>query len=183
MAGSRYPSRPKASVALVIAFAKLVDSGLTWRKWWTFAGAVLIGQTIFEMICLAFGHPWVYYGTQPFIVFSLPLWIMFTCVSFQLLGGAGVYAIQHYLPTRLHWLAIPAMPVLFLAEHGASALPGALALHSTSNVALIWLGGTGSIVASVLIVWVVGLFFVDRPKPLSTNTIREGQKWEKTPTS
>lgn len=157
--------------AVVIAFAKLADSGLTWRKWWTFAGAILVGQTVFEMICLAFDHPWVYYGNQPFVVLSLPLWIMFTCVSFQILGGAGVYAIQHYLPARAHWLAVPAMPVLFLAGHGAAALPGALALHSTDNAALIWLGATGSIAVSVLIIWVLGLLFVRDPKSRTTNTI------------
>jgi hypothetical protein len=157
--------------AVVVALTKLVDSGLTWRKWWIFSGGILLGQTIFEMICLAFGHPWLYYGNQPFVLLNLPLWIMFTCVSFEILGGAGVYAIQNYLRPQYHWLAIPAMPVLFLAGHGASALPGALALHSTDNTALIWLGATGSIAVSVLIVWFVGLVFIESAKPKDAGAV------------
>ena len=149
--------------AVAVGTIKLIDSGLTWRKWWMFAGGVLVGQTIFEMICIACGHPWLYYGKQPFVVLHLPLWIMFTCVSFQILCGASIYAIRTHLPVGLHWLAIPAMPLLFLAGHGASALPGAVALHSTDNTALIWIGATGSIAVSTGIVWVIGVLLMRRP--------------------
>jgi hypothetical protein len=144
------------------AFLYLADRGFTARLWWVFVIGSIVGQVVMEEIILAIGPAWIYYGPQPFRMIHFPFWIAATAAVYQMAIGAGVWAIVHRLPARQHWLIVPATPLLFLIGHATAAFPGGLALYSTGNTALLWLGGAVSIVLSFTICWALSLAFVPR---------------------
>lgn len=148
--------------AATTAFLFLAARGFTARLWWVFVIGSIVGQVVMEEVILAIGPAWIYYGPQPFRMIHFPAWIAVTAAVYQMVIGAGVWAITRYLPTRHHWLIVPATPLLFLVGHATAAFPGGLALYSTDDTALIWLGGATSIVLSFAICWGLSTAFVPR---------------------
>src|SRR5882762_5314583 len=48
----------------IIGFGWMADRGFSTRSWWTMWGAAFSFAAAFEMVCMALGHQWLYYGKQ-----------------------------------------------------------------------------------------------------------------------
>lgn len=134
-------------------FIGRVDKGMTARTWWTVWSATVVSTFLFEPVPLAFDL-WTYYGPQPLSLFGFPLYWAFLNATFLYVLAMGVHGIVRVVPSRHHWLIVPAMPMLLMAGHGAPALPVATTLASTDSQILNELGGLATMGLCVLVAWV-----------------------------
>jgi hypothetical protein len=151
----------------VVIFTRYAGRGFTTRQWWALWGGTLAFCAGFEMFWMAMKQPWLYYGHQALVVARLPIWVPFTYVSFLFAMSAGVYGIVTKLPRRHMWLVIPGMPCLLAAGHAATSIPGAAALYSTHNHALILLGALGSMALATMLSFALSLCFRRPAEPLT----------------
>lgn len=145
---------------------RMSERGISARAWWTRWAAFLSFAIAFEMATLtAGGTTWIYHGTQAFKVLDVPVLTPFTYVSFVVTIGVGVCLMARHLPRRLHWLILPAVPMLMVAGHAATSFPLAIALHSgTHSPTLVALGALGS-AAFAVVVSFLGSLAVRAPWP------------------
>jgi hypothetical protein len=138
--------------------------GVTARRWWTVWAGFLLFATGLEMLAAkglsdAHSGPWTYYGHQGFEVLNVPFFTPWTYISIGLPIAVGAVAVARWLPARLHWVLLPAVPMLMAAGHMMTALPSALALNSTSSQFLNDLGALGSAAFAVLLSYLASQAF------------------------
>jgi hypothetical protein len=150
--------------------------GISARQWWTGWLGFGVFATVFEIACVRLGdHPWVYYGPQAFRVLEIPILTTFTYVSFVLAIGAGVCALARFLPPSLHWLIIPAVPMLMAASHVATSLPIAIALSGTSDTTIIGAASVGALGLSAALAFVLQKAFA-QPWPQPAGAAQAGER-------
>jgi hypothetical protein len=146
----------------VLLFDHLHRRGLTARIWWSLwagtAGAIIA----IELAVMQIGEAWIYYGPQRTVVADLPIWTVITYVSFLFAIAAGVHGLSRSLRPGDRWLIVPAVPALLAGAHVTTSLPGAAALYSTDDPALILAGALGSMAVAVLLAQGLSRFFVLR---------------------
>lgn len=159
-----------------IYFLRQLEHGLSaatlWRNY-ALVIAIAIGIEIFGVSLDA----WVYYGSQPYVVFGVPLWAPFTYGGFVVTICVGLHAMATNLDRRHHWLIVPAIPMFMGGGHCILALPAALAMFTTDTPLWIWLGATVSIALSLLLVYVVSLVYCsdrNRAAAAASSSARRG---------
>ena len=109
--------------------------GITAKAWWTHWVAFVIAANLFEMIALTIGgKTWIYYGTQAYKTFGVPVCTPFSYTSLDIAIAAGVCSIVRFLPRRLHWLIVPAVPTLMIASQASTVFPISVALHDGASI-------------------------------------------------
>jgi hypothetical protein len=109
--------------------------GISTKSWWTHWIAFVIGANVFEMIALTVGgNTWIYYGTQAYKTFGVPVCTPFSYTSLDIGIAAGVCSIVRFLPRRQHWLIVPAVPTLMVASQASTVFPVAVALHDGEGI-------------------------------------------------
>src|SRR5687768_8572781 len=144
----------------VLRFDHLHHRGFTTRTWWSLwagtAGAIIA----IELAVMQIGAAWIYYGPQRTVVADLPIWTPITYVSFLFAIAAGISGLSRLLRPGDRWLIVPAVPALLAGAHVTTSLPGAAALYSTDDPALILAGALASIAVAVLLAHGLSRFFV-----------------------
>lgn len=145
---------------------RLCERGVGARLWWTRWAGFLAFAIVFEMLILTIGGtPWIYHGTQAFVVAGVPVLTPFTYVSFDVTIGVGVAALARFLPRRHQWLIVPAVPMLMVAGHAMTSLPLAVVLATgTTSTTAVAAGAIGSAVFAVVLSYAASLA-VRRPWP------------------
>ena len=150
---------PWYMVVPVLLFIQRFESSSNASSYWQWYVATFILVLAYELLGVNLGA-WVYYGYQPFVFWGVPIWIVFTFTGFVMALSVGVFLISRYLPARLYWVFIFAVPLLLSSSHAALTVPAALALFTESGVALNYFGGSASIVLTLLFVWLLQKFLV-----------------------
>lgn len=143
--------------------------GISARGWWARWAGYATFAVVFEMAILTVGGtPWIYHGTQAFMLLHVPVLTPFTYISFVTAIAAGVTLMARHLPRSQQWLIVPAVPVLMLAGHAATSLPLAIVLYSnTHSTGLVALGAIGSAGLAIALSYVASQAFVERkPEPV-----------------
>jgi hypothetical protein len=144
----------------VLVFDNLRRRGFTTRSWWSLwagtAGAIIA----IELAVMQIGAAWIYYGPQRTVIADLPIWTPITYVSFLFAIAAGVHGLSRSLRPGDQWLIVPAVPALLAGAHVTTSLPGAAALYSTDEPALILAGALASIAVAAVLAHGLSRFFV-----------------------
>jgi hypothetical protein len=139
-------------------------TGVTARQWWTAWCGFLVFALGLEMLSAkgfgsAQGAPWIYYGHQPFMVLGVPIFTPWSYISIDIPIAVGACLAARYLPRRMHWLVLPATPMLMVAGHAMTALPSAVAVNSTNSTLLIDLGALGTAGSALVLSYCASLAF------------------------
>jgi hypothetical protein len=122
-----------------LALLGMFDKGVTSRRFLLFCGAAVASTIVFEVVPMHYDL-WRYYGPQGLQIGQVPLWWGFTNAH-GLIGTAVLLHLpRRLLPERSLVLLVPLMPVLFVAVHTAGAIPGHLAINSTTSEAAAYVG-------------------------------------------
>ncbi len=142
-------------VVLIIEFM-LKKGRFTPRKWWIAYAVSVLGAFLVELVFVKLGV-WTYYGSnQPVKLFgTVPLWWGFVNGSSILSLTILVYLLHsHILKGAREWIFLPVLPMLVFIVHGAPSLPAWFAISSSMNKAVTNLGALGSVLLSLLVVWI-----------------------------
>jgi hypothetical protein len=127
-----------------------IQRGKSTRWWWQLFAINCIGVGLADIVALQL-DAWIYYGPQPFVLFKLPLWVMFC-------NAATIFAfsvVVHVCLIRL--TGMQRLWMIFIAPIGLSmgwaaiCLPIANALHGHAGPVLTAVFACWTILACLLI--------------------------------
>lgn len=136
----------------ILFFLRALDEGISTARWWRLWATTVLATFLFEPVPVHFGL-WLYYGTQPFVLFDFPLYWAFVNATFVFGTAVGTHFVLQRFGGRGNWLIVPMMPLFLLFFHGAPCLPVATALHTTDKLLLTSIGGALTIGLTVLLSW------------------------------
>jgi hypothetical protein len=137
-----------------------VPASRWWKAWGGYLGfAIALEMVVAGGLATPTGAPWQYYGNQGFMLFGTPFFTPFTYVSIDVAIAVGVLTVLRVLPRNRRWLLVALVPMFMVAGHAMTALPSALALHSTDSPLLAHLGALGSGTFAVILSYVASLIF------------------------
>jgi len=139
----------------VLLFIQFVLQKFTIKRMWVAYGALVLFVGLFEQPGIV-GDYWRYYGeVEAFSLNTYPVWVAFVNAHSIAMIATGVYLLRkHVLPERMSFLFIVLVPVLFVGNHIAPALPIVSALYTTTNLLLVNLAAILTISICVINVWI-----------------------------
>ncbi|MGE2713019.1 hypothetical protein ACQI4L_03060 [Mycolicibacterium litorale] len=104
-----------------------------------------------------------YFGQQPFLFFGAPAWWYTIDASLQLVAGLVLFLLRNRLVGWGQLIIIPMLPAIYAGLNGALGWPTFTALNSNfdpelngnASTPLVYLGGTATIVLTILLVTLV----------------------------
>jgi hypothetical protein len=144
-------------VPFVAGFTAAARARLSRAAWWRLWVGTLVATAAMEVLVLAFGKAWIYYGEQPAVVLGLPLWVTLTNVTFLFAIGSTVVWITRRVPRRHWWTITPATAFVLAAGHAVVAAPGSVAIEAADGPVTSLLGAAGSLGIAVVIAWALSL--------------------------
>jgi hypothetical protein len=136
-------------------------SAATWWKAW--CGGLCFALGLEMLSAKGFGSssgaPWIYYGHQAFMVLDVPVFTPWSYVSIGIPIAVGACTAARWLPKRMHWIVLPATPMLMICGHAMTAFPSALANNSTNSTVLLDLGAIGTGAFALILSYCASLAF------------------------
>ena len=122
-----------------LALLGLFEKGVTSRRFLTLCGVASAATLVFEVVPMHYDL-WRYYGPQGLQFGQVPLWWGFTNAHGLIGTAVLLHLIRRALPERALPVLVPLMPALFVAVHTAGAIPGYLAINSTTGKTAAYIG-------------------------------------------
>jgi hypothetical protein len=129
------------------ALRKGTPAAMLWRYFFIFAVADFVLETPGLLI-----DAYTYYGNQPFSVFGFPLWWAFVNPLMPITLAVAVYRMRHHL---VGWRALGVVilaPMADAVANASSGWPVWLSLNSGKGYLVTYLGGTATILLSMVTV-------------------------------
>lgn len=137
----------------------VIRSGVTWKKWWTLYGIMLVSAILFELPLVFLGAI-EYYGQQSFTILGYPAWMAFmNCTGIIFVPGTIIYLLtEHGIIHRGNgFLLVPLVPLVVAGSHSAAGFIRGYIMnggpHSQFEVEAVALL---SMALAVLLTWVCG---------------------------
>ena len=133
---------------------RVIENGASAARIWQLFAATAAVDWLAVSIC-----EWLelsaFYGNQPYHFFGSPIWFSFCDATGGFVLGAAMALFGHHLKgiKRLWLLILPSFT--YAATLGSTTAPVSLALNSGWSSALIWLGGTATMVMCLIAIYVI----------------------------
>lgn len=114
----------------MLVLDRLIDAGLSLRRWLTIFLLAVPGSWLFEVPLIQMGAVQYYGDNQPFALFHFPVWMAFTNAMTMMVTAAGYNRLKTVYRGAAAGLLIVCVPLLVIGANAASALPIASALNS-----------------------------------------------------
>jgi hypothetical protein len=136
--------------------AFLAYDGLRKGKPARFLWTLYAAAWVFDLAIESVGHRaglYRYYGHQPFNLWGVPLWWMFLNPALPVVAGLIFFRLGDRLRGVRSVLAIPLLPIVYGAIYGGAGWPIFMALHSTTNQAVLYGAALATDAFALLVVW------------------------------
>lgn len=138
------------------------------KRWWIAFVIAMCGAYAVELIFVKLGV-WFYYGdNQPIkLLGTVPLWWGFVNGSSILSVTVIIYSLHKYLLNKKNeWIILPIFPMIVICAHGAPSFFAWWAVSSSMNTVVTNLGAIGSMILSILAVW-IGIKILEKMSKVS----------------
>jgi hypothetical protein len=135
--------------------AFLAYDGLLKGKRARFLWTLYAAAWVFDLAIESIGHLsglYKYYGSQPFNLWGVPVWWMFLNPVLPVVAGLVFFRLSEHLGGVRSILAVPLLPMIYGAIYGGAGWPIFIALHSTTNTAVLYACGMATDACAVGIV-------------------------------
>lgn len=146
------------SVPAIYFVRRLEQGTLTQASLWRMFFFSLLLATAIELVGVNL-DAWIYYGTQPFVFYGVPIVWPVTYSGFLMTISIGLQLMSTNLDRKHHWVIMFLTPIFMAGGHMVLALPTAAAMFTTSDPFWIYVGGTTTIALTLLLVHVSGLVY------------------------
>jgi hypothetical protein len=140
------------------------DAGLRPRTFWAICAIAAASTCAIELVPLHYDL-WRYYGSQGLKLGGFPIWWAFINGQAVMTSSVVVWLLVKLLPRRRQFLLVVALPPITFGIHAAGAMYGYSAVGTTMDTARTWAGIAGSMVVSVVLLWIVSLIACRRVEP------------------
>jgi hypothetical protein len=139
-----------------ILLGEWFEAGMRPRTFWTICAVAAAATCAIELVPLHYDL-WRYYGSQGVELGGFPIWWAFINGQAVVTSSVAVWLLSRLIPRGRRFLLVVALPPITFGIHAAGALPGYTAVSSTADRATTWAGVGGSMIVSVVLLWIVSL--------------------------
>jgi hypothetical protein len=132
------------------------DRGMRARTFWAICAIAAVSTCAIELVPLHYDL-WRYYGSQGPKLGGFPIWWAFINGQAVMTSAVAVWLLLRLLPRGRRILLVVALPPITFGIHAAGALYGYSAVSTTVDGARTWTGIAGSMVVSVVLLYIVSL--------------------------
>jgi hypothetical protein len=137
------------------------DAGMRARTFWAICAAAAVSTCAIELVPLHYDL-WRYYGSQGLKLGGFPIWWAFINGQAVMTSSVAVWLLLKVIPRGRRLLLVVALPPIAFGIHAAGALTGYAAVGTTMDSATTWAGIAGSMLVSVVLLWIVSLIVCRR---------------------
>lgn len=135
-----------------------IRQGITMNDWMKVFFIQVALMYVFEIPGLHLFGEWMYYGVQPFMILGYPMPMAFTNAAGFIFVTAALshLLMKHEFIQKHPVLLMPSMAIIFPCSAATTIYPWGFAINATTDQTLVNIGGLGSIVLSICLVWFFG---------------------------
>lgn len=155
----------------ILMYDAFVKQSMSYAGWWKYIAINAVCVAAVEQIPVHYGI-WIYYGTHPFMLGEMPIWMIAANILCILFPALIVYRLMPILSGWRQLLPIALVPAAAAGGHAAAGIPMYNVLGAQTETVAPWVLQFGSIATLIfagVLVWVaLGLMYERFPRLAAT---------------